>query len=34
MDKPSAVQNQATGNDLTAQQQRWLMHFSNVKALE
>ena len=27
MDKPSFVQSQANGDDLTAQQQRWLDHF-------
>jgi hypothetical protein len=33
MDKPSSVQNQATGvdNDLTAQQRRWLTHFQQCQ---
>jgi hypothetical protein len=31
MDKPSSVQCQANGDDLTAQQQRWLDHFQQCQ---
>jgi hypothetical protein len=31
MDKPSSVQSQANGNDLTAQKRRWLTHFQQCQ---
>jgi hypothetical protein len=31
MDKPSSVQSQANGNDLTAQKRRWLNHFQQCQ---
>jgi hypothetical protein len=31
MDKPSSVQSQANGNDLTARKRRWLNHFQQCQ---